>query len=592
MSEFLPSRLALAAVEPYRIPQFERAGYLRLDVNEHPGGAPDYVVAAVHDALSAEKIATYPNYAEWHAEAAAWFGVAADQLTCTAGGDEAIKAICEAHLLPQKSLVTLDPGYDMFKIWAQLYGNPLQGVALGPQFAFDKSAWIQAITAENVGLIALVTPNNPTGTLCPREIIVETLERVQIPVVIDETYAEFVDATVADLLPKYRHLFIIRSFSKVHGLAGLRVGAVLSQAQNIESLRRVLNPFNVNRAAIAASRAVMAFPAATGLHVLEVTAARTEFVEALNQMGVETGPAHANFVLANFGRRAAQVTQALMQERILIRNRSGSHPRLEGWCRIAIGSPPQMARVAGAIRKVMAPKPQLQTLIFDMDGPLVDTSHSYRVAIVATAKELLKGQGAGPHVLAEVTLERVEMLKRRGGLNNDWDCTAALMQDLGGTADLNAIFETFQRIYWGNDGDGLISGEPFLVDAVLQSEISAKYATAIVTGRPRDEAEFALAANAASSTWPVLFALEDGPAKPAPDGILHVLQQLERPVAGAAYLGDSVDDMRAARVAGVAAIGVLPAGQSWDGGLPEALYAAGAEWVFASVAEVLAWLRA
>ncbi len=591
MKPFLPSRLALQAVEPYRIPQFERAGYLRLDVNEHPGGPPEFVVDAVRAALTQATVATYPVYAQWHAEAAAWFGVQPDELTCTAGGDEAIKAICEAHLLPGKSLVTVDPGYDMFKIWAQLYGNPQEGVPLLPGFAFDPDAWFEAIVGANVGLIALVTPNNPTGTVCPREVIEATLAAVTCPVVIDETYAEFVDKSVVDLLPKYPQLFIIRSFSKVHGLAGLRAGAVLSQAQNIEALRRVLNPFNVNRAAIAAALAVIAHPEATRAHVAEVTAARTEFVAALTAMDVEPGPANANFVLAHFGERAQEVTAHLAQEAILIRNRTGSHPRLHGWCRIAIGDRRQMARTAGAIRKVMQAPPRLTTLVFDMDGPLVDTSRSYRVAIAETARNLLRAEGASEATLALVTLDRVEALKRRGGLNNDWDCTAALVAELGGRVEINAIYETFQRLYWGDIGEGLIAGEPFLVDPAHRAEIAAHYRTAIVTGRPREEALHTLQLNDALRTWPVLVAMEDAAAKPAPDGIYLALQQLQMSVDGAAYLGDSVDDMLAARAAGVYPIGVLPAGQAWNGGLPETLYAAGAEVVFASVREVLRWLQ-
>jgi histidinol-phosphate aminotransferase len=591
VTPFLPSRLALEAVEPYRIPGFERAGYLRLDVNEHPGGPPQFVVDAVHAALTTATLATYPHYDEWHARAAVWFGVGVDELTCTAGGDEAIKAICEAHLLPGKSLVTVDPGYDMFAIWSKLYGNPLVGVPLLPGFAFDHDRWIEAISRPDVGLVALVTPNNPTGTLCDRHTIEHTLQRVTCPVVIDETYAEFVDRSVADLLPKYPHLFIIRSFSKVHGLAGLRMGAVLSQAQNIESLRRVLNPFNVNRAAIAAALAVMAHPEATRAHVAEVTEARTEFVTALRAMGIETGPANANFVLAHAGARAGEITAKLAQELILVRNRTGSHPRLEGWLRIAIGDRAQMARTAGALRKVLLPPPPLTTLVFDMDGPLVDTGKSYRVAIAETARILLIAQGASDAVLAQVNLEHVEKLKRQGGLNNDWDCTAALIAAVGGQVETNAIYETFQRLYWGEIGDGLIAGEPFLVDDALQAQIAARFKTAIVTGRPRDEAMHTLKLNRATATWPVLVAMEDATAKPAPDGIFQALEKLQTTVDGAAYLGDSVDDMQAARAAGVFPIGVLPAGQGWSGGLPEKLYAAGAEVVFASVAEVLAWLQ-
>jgi len=592
VSPFLPSRVDLDAVEPYRIPQFERAGYLRLDINEHPGGAPAFVVEAVHAALAAQPIATYPVYTQWTATAADYFGVGPDEVTCTAGGDEAIKAICEAHLLPGKALLALEPGYDMFKVWAQLYGNPQRGVALDAVFGLDEAAWLAALQPD-IGLVAIVTPNNPTGTLFPRALIEETLRRVRCPVVVDETYGEFVGHSVADLLAQHPHLFIIRSFSKVHGLAGLRAGAVLSQAQNIEALRRVLNPFNVNRAAIAASLAVMHRPDHTARHVAEIAHARADFVQMLADLGVATGPAHANFVLANFGDKAGICTQRLRDEGILIRDRTGSHPRLAGWCRIAIGTPLQMRRCAGALRKILIPPPELDTLLCDMDGPMVDVSQSYRRAIVWTAKALLGQYGAPAEAIDLVDDARVEALKRQGGLNNDWDCTAALIAEFGVTVGYDEVKDAFQSLYWGESGEGLIESEPFRVSMDTRSRIASRFRTAVVTGRPRQEAVFTLQRNGCEDLWRVVVAMEDVSAqKPAPEGIATAVARLGADPGRSAYLGDSVDDMAAAKAAGVVPIGVLAATSKWSDGLCERLYEAGAVAVFANIEEVIAWLGA
>lgn len=588
---FLPSRLCLDAASPYRIPTWERASLLRLDVNEHPGGAPEFVLEALRSDLTPAAIATYPVYAEWHAAAARVFGVRPDQITCTAGADEAIKAICEAHLMPGTALATHDPGFDMFPVWARLYGNPLRRVAFGPGFAFDRDAWFAALEP-GLGMVALVTPANPTGTLIPREAIVATLDRVTCPVLVDETYADFVGLTVADLIPKYAQLFVLRSFSKVAGLAGLRAGAVLSQAQNIEAIRRVLNPFNVNRAAIVASLAVMHHPQEIADHVAEVTVARAEFAQGLAQLGVRVGPSHANFLLAHLGDKASACEKSLRGEGILIRNRTGSHPTLDGWARIAIGSREQMQRCLGALRKVLLPSPQVETLLFDLDGPLADVRDSYRQAILRTARALLSRYGASHATVAQVTPQRVEELKRRGGLNNDWDCTAALIADLGGVVPHAEVVDAFQSLYWGDDGDGLIAGEPFRLSAEDLAWTVDRFRTGVVTGRPRVEALWTLQRHGVPGAWPVVVAMEDMTAqKPAPDGILQALKDLKAIPATAAYLGDSVDDMRAAVAAGVLPIGVLPAGADWNDGLCERLYQAGAWAVFGGVEEVLAWLR-
>jgi histidinol-phosphate aminotransferase len=580
----LPTRFPLADVHSYRIPERERAGLLRLDINERPSGAPEFVVSAVREALTSQALATYPVYAQWQTVAAQAYGVRPTELTCSNGGDEALRAICEVFLVRDLPLVTHDPGYDMFRIWSQLLGNPFKPVALGTGFGFDMEAWQAALPG--AGLVALVSPSNPTGTVVPRAAMEATLAAVQCPVVVDETYADFTGASVVDLIGQHPHLFVVRSFSKAHGVAGLRAGVVLSQAQNIDLLRKHMNPFNVNRAAVAAMTAVLGHPEATQAHVAEVNATRQRFVRELASMGVSTGPAHANFVLADFGGKAGKVTTALAAEGILVRDRTGSHPRLQGQVRIGIGSPAQMQRCAGALRKVLQAPPRLRALLFDLDGPLVDVSHSYRQAILETARAFLPAE-----LQAEASPARVEQLKRRGGLNNDWHCTAALLAELGHPRPLDEVVTAFQARYWGSCGDGLIAREPWLLPLHWKSPLS-RWKTGIVTGRPRQEALFTLRKQDWHRVFGTVVAMEDAPAKPAPDGLIQALGEVSANAHETAYLGDSVDDMRAAVAAGVLPVGVLPAQASWGDGLAEKLYEAGAHAVFASVEEVLRWLAA
>jgi HAD superfamily hydrolase (TIGR01548 family) len=328
-------------------------------------------------------------------------------------------------------------------------------------------------------------------------------------------------------------------------------------------------------------------------HVAAISATRTGFVQGLQRLGVTTGPQHANFVVARFGAQAGDLVQALADEGILVRDRSHIHPSLSGWVRIAIGTPPQMARCLAAVRKQVAPRPQLHALLFDMDGPLVDVSASYRQAIVETARWFLRQHGAAESVVAAVGPQQVEALKRRGGLNNDWDCTHTLLAEHGCAVPYADVVAEFQRRYWGEAGEGLIAGEPFRVGAPLRDRIGQRYATAILTGRPRQEALWTLRMCGADALWPAerVVAMEDGPAKPAPDGLVRLASVLQVDAARCAYLGDSVDDMRAAVAAGMLAIGVLPAGCGWNDGLVERLAEAGAWAVFASVEEVMTWLQ-
>ena len=593
--KFLPSRLDLAATTPYRIPAFERAGMLRLDINENPAGAPDFVVEAVVEALRGQQIATYPVYSQWIDEASRYFGLPAEQITCTSGGDEGIKTIFDSHLLAGKALLTVSPGYDMFRLWAGLLGNPVVEVDLRcdtpANFPFDVEAWLAALRPGPdepvIGLVALANPSNPTGAMVPRAVIEQTLAMLDCPVIIDETYGEFLGVSALDLIAAHRNLFVTRSFSKVYGLAGLRVGVVMSQADNIEGLRRVLNPFNVNRAAIAASQACMRHPEYTRAHVAEVAATRALFGAEMRRLGLATGAEHGNFLVVDFGERHGQVVDGLAAEGILVRDRHGKHPNLDGCVRIAIGTAAQMRRTASAIGRLLRPRPTLDGLIFDVDGTLVDVSASYRAAIERTAGELLRRAGQ-PAAVVNATL--IDEFKARGGLNNDWDCTAAIVASFGVEVDRDDLIARFQRHYLGLAFDGLIAHEPWLLGEDTEARLLERWPVAIVTGRPRGEAAWTLSRHADPRLWQHLVAMENvSEPKPSPEGLLQAQTALG--CARLAYIGDSVDDMKAAKAAGMLALGVLPVDAGWESGWAERLQDAGADAVFTGVQEVLQWLN-
>ena len=591
-SATLRTRLPLETVQGYSTPAAERAGLLRLDINESPTGAPDFVVEATHRALGAHQIATYPAYGEWCQQAAAWFEVAEDCLTCTAGADEGLKAIFDTFLLPGRALVTPTPGFSMFQLWAGLLGNPVRAVPLKrltpARLVFEPEAWFGALNPGGseppTGLVAIATPNNPTGTVVDRAQIIETLNAVKCPVIIDETYAEFIGLTVSDLIAEFPHLFVTRSFSKVYGLAGLRIGVVLSQPQNIAALRKVLNPFNVNRAAIAASSACMARPRELRASINAMKAVRGWFVRQLQSIGVPTGEAHANFVLAHFGDNHDQIVEALRGEDILVKGHHGKHELLSGCVRIGIGGQAQMRRCMGAIRKHLQPPPALRAVLLDMDGTLVDVARSCRKAIIDTTNTFLEAPNE------PVDAEIVDQFKARGGLNNDWDCVEAILAERGVTVERQAVIDRFQEIYRGADFDGAIRDEPWLLSAADEATLRARYTLGVVTGRPRDEALFTLSLH--GGPWPVVVGLEDmAQQKPAPDGLQRALSALELEAGpDVVYVGDSVDDMRAAKAAGCRAAGVLAPGKLWSSGWPERLYQAGADWVFQDITEVVRWL--
>jgi HAD superfamily phosphatase len=190
-------------------------------------------------------------------------------------------------------------------------------------------------------------------------------------------------------------------------------------------------------------------------------------------------------------------------------------------------------------------------VLFDLDGVLIDVGASYRAAIRETA-EYFTGE--------EVTAEEIQSFKDRGGFNDDWDLTAAIVDSRGKIVPRRAIVDHFQSRYLGKNFDGLIRHETWLPDEHLLTRLRKKFKTGIVTGRPRPEAEYALNRFAARSRFDVLVTLEDTPGelrKPSPFGIRLAMSRLEARTG--VYFGDTVDDMAAACAAGIVPVGIAAA---------------------------------
>jgi HAD superfamily phosphatase len=195
----------------------------------------------------------------------------------------------------------------------------------------------------------------------------------------------------------------------------------------------------------------------------------------------------------------------------------------------------------------MVIRPLPHVLVFDMDGVLVDVSGSYRESIRRTVEHFTG-------VL--VSHEEVQACKNRGGMNNDWDVSYQLILERGVRPSYEEVVECFQRIFWGANGDGLVREERWLPRPGLLERLAERFRLAIFTGRLRQEAEHTLRRFAGAVRFHPVVTHEDVTrSKPAPDGLLQILETV--PGRRALYVGDSVDDARAASAAGVPFVGIV-----------------------------------
>jgi len=310
--------------------------------------------------------------------------------------------------------------------------------------------------------------------------------------------------------------------------------------------------------------------------VSQIKEAKEILKEGLKPFAEKIYPSNANFLLVDFGEKAEFIYKKLLKSGIMVKNFDNT-PYLENCLRITA---PDVEN-AKFILECLKPR---DLIIFDMDGVLVDTSESYSKAILGTY-EAFSGK--------KLTEDDVSQAKMVGGLNNDWDLTYYLLEKAGINLHCSEIIKKFQELYWGEDGNGFILNEKQLLSKESIIELAQKYDLAIFTGRPSQEAKFALKKWGIEDYFYPVITMDDPPkgmGKPNPWGVTEILK-IVQPKQEVYYLGDTVDDMFAARQAGVKGIGVLPP-QDKSEELKRTLTAHGAVNVLQNTEDIMQLLKA
>jgi histidinol-phosphate aminotransferase len=318
---------------PYKPPAEDRAGKLRLDFNENTVGASPAVVGAIQRALTAETLTLYPEYSAARPRIAAHFRVSPDELLLTNGTDEAIQVLVNTFIGEGDEVYIPEPSYAMYRFYCELAGARVSP-ALSPR---TRAAFI-------------ANPNNPTGSWMERaECLHLAAARPEVIFLFDEAYFEFSGITVLDQLGAYPNIFVSRTFSKAYGMAALRMGCLMSTAENVAWMRKGQSPYSVNLLAVIAAAAAIEDRAYVENYVQGAVAARERIVEGLARLGIKTYPTKANFVLFGAGERAIEVRDRLRERGILVRDRSYEIP---GAVRVTAGTPDQAKRFLDALKEI------------------------------------------------------------------------------------------------------------------------------------------------------------------------------------------------------------------------------------------------
>jgi histidinol-phosphate aminotransferase len=353
----LKPRETIAGLSPYRSPIMSRAG-LNLDLNESLAGCSPRVLQRLRS-LTAEDVSRYPQREIGEQVVAHFLGVAPEQVLLTNGMDEALALLFAGYLGAGDELLFADPTFVMYPMLGQALGAQMVRVQSGEDLTLPV-AELLARNSPRTRVIAIANPNNPTGLEASRADLLRIAEAApDAAVLIDEAYFEFCGGTLAaakTMISEVEHhpnLFVARTFSKAYGLAGLRLGVLTGAAEQIDYLRRLSLPFNVNSVALACLEEALADSSFVGEHVAQVKRGRDRLAQLFTELGLRFWPSQTNFVLVRIGGQEKKFAESMQRRGVLVRD-SSANPGCEGCVRITVGTPSQMDAVLPAIRETIA----------------------------------------------------------------------------------------------------------------------------------------------------------------------------------------------------------------------------------------------
>lgn len=355
--------LQIRQLQPYTpgkpVEELERelgiANAIKLASNENPLGCSPSVLQAI--AAASDNIALYPDANAYYLKQrlAQKLALNADQITIGNGSNDVLDLVARSFLDAGSEAIYSEYAFLVYPLVIQACGASAR-VAPAKSFGHDLDAML-ALINQKTRLIFIANPNNPTGSWLKRDQLQAFLQRVpaDVAVVVDEAYFEYVDeADYPDSLQwleRYPNLIVTRTFSKIYGLAGLRIGYAVSSAGLCDLFNRVRQPFNANALALVAAMAALDdedFLQQSRASNLAGLAFLRDFCE---QKEIEYIPSVGNFLSLRFGDSCQQVYQSLMRSGII--TRPIANYGMPEYLRISVGTPQQLDRLVQALEEIL-----------------------------------------------------------------------------------------------------------------------------------------------------------------------------------------------------------------------------------------------
>jgi histidinol-phosphate aminotransferase len=318
--------------------QPSRLGKLRLDKNERISPFPMTFWKGVLGDVTQEIVQACPEVWPLYKRLADMHDLSLGNFLVTAGSDAAIRHCFETFITPGDQVIYPEPTFAMVTIYGALYGAHMKQVGYDDHLSLDVGSFIHQID-EKTALVILANPNSPTGTYVPTDHLKEMLEKAlyyRVPVLIDEAYYGFCPHTAAGLLGDYPNLIITRSFSKITGMAGLRVGYAMGDAEIISLLTKFRPMYEVNSVGVVFACKIMDNWEVAEAYGRQTIEGRQLFLSFLQGCGFPVVDTQTNFLHVDFGPWKDEMLSALNAKGILVRGMLNV-PGYENYTRFSVG---------------------------------------------------------------------------------------------------------------------------------------------------------------------------------------------------------------------------------------------------------------
>lgn len=334
--------------------QNERKDYLRLDLNENPGGLPQDFINSVLSEITPQFVAQYPETMHFTEVLANFLSTDIRHLCLVNGSAEGIRYIIQAFTSENGKIVGVVPSYFMFQVYSEMYGRNFVKVPYNDDLKMDVNNIIREMT-DDTQLLILLNPNNPMGNVYTDdefEKIIKTAKQKQITVLIDEAYHYFYPKTFIKYALEDEHIFVTRTFSKLFSMAGCRLGYVAGWPEGVKMVQKLCTPHNTNAFAMKFAEEIIKHPAVLQSLIDNFNEGRKYLIDTLDKNGYQHKGEAGNFIFIKVKTDASTIVKRMKDEKkILIK----SYPNVGefGTClRVSIGEKNFMEQFCDALFEI------------------------------------------------------------------------------------------------------------------------------------------------------------------------------------------------------------------------------------------------